>query len=93
MIDGDGASMKNNTINRIFANLDKLIDGYTDLPDTIEAEDRFWEYVNANCMKDADSNGKVKLENVLYGMASCKEKQGFLYGFNFAMDLMGRGNG
>lgn len=81
--------MRNDTIGRIFENLDKLIDGYADLPETVAAENRFWEHMRANYTKDAGCKEEVKLENVLYDLASCKEKQGFLYGFNFAMDLMG----
>lgn len=36
-----------------------------------------------------DVGEEVRLENVLYDLTSCKEKQGFLYGFNFALNLMG----
>lgn len=82
-------TMRNDTIGRIFENLDKLIDGYTDLPETIAAENRFWEYMNTNYMKDAECKEEIKMENALYDLVSCKERQGFLYGFNFAMDLMG----
>ncbi len=82
--------MRNSIIDRIFDNIDKLIDEYTDSPETIAAENRFWEYVNANYIKGAECKEEIKMENVLYDLAACKEKQGFLYGFHFAMSLMGK---
>lgn len=90
---GDGTSMKNNAIDRIFANFDKLVDAYVDLPETIAAEGRFWECLDANYKKGMGRDEIIRVENALYEMASCKEKQGFFYGFNFAMDLLGRGAG
>lgn len=90
---GDGTSMKNNAIDRIFANFDKLVDAYVDLPETIAAENRFWECLDTNYRKDMDRDETIRVEDALYEMASCKERQGFFYGFHFAMDLMGRGAG
>lgn len=53
--------MKNDTIGRIFENLDKLTDGYADLPETVAAENRFWKYVNANYIKDAGCRGRSEI--------------------------------
>ena len=85
--------MDNNAIDRIFNNLEKLIDGYGDSPETVAAENRFWECLDTNYKKDMGRDEIIRVEDVLYEMASCKEKQGFFYGFHFAMDLMGKGAG
>lgn len=77
-------------IDRIFENLEKLMDNYVDLPETREAEERFWEYVDSNILLNAENYEKIEFENVLYDFGSFREKQGFLYGFNLAMDLMGK---
>ena len=83
--------MKNiKTVNRLFENLDRLMDNYVDLPGTKDAEERFWNYVDSNIMTSEENSERVEFENVLYDVGSFREKQGFLYGFNLAMDLMGK---
>lgn len=77
-------------IDRIFRNLERLIDDYEDLPETIEAEDRFWKYVDTNFLRNKSSKEIRNFEKVFYDAGFCKEKQGFLYGFNYAVKLLGK---
>lgn len=77
------------TLDRIFDNIDKLIDDYTDLPETQEADKRFWEYARKNILQGNDVKERG-LESVLYDVAHFNGKQGFKYGFNYALEMMGR---
>lgn len=79
----------NGSIDKIFNNLDRLIDCYADLPETAEAEQKFWEYVEQDIFPGTENPKKARFENALYGLASCKEKQGFFYGFSYAATLLG----
>lgn len=82
--------MKNEKVlGKIWNNLDRLIDDYADLPETKEAESRFWEYVKENIFRVGIQLKELDLENALYDVAFFNEKQGFLYGFNYALALMG----
>ncbi|MCI9416689.1 MAG: hypothetical protein HFI82_04620 [Eubacterium sp.] len=72
----------------VFNNFEKLISDYHDLPETEEAEDYFWQFVHQNILTNAEKN--FDFENVLHGALSAKERQGFLYGFNYAIALLNR---
>ena len=83
--------MKNEkALNRIYRNIDNLIDNHVDLPETKEAEKRFWEYAGKNILQGGEDMEERELESVLYSVAYFNEKQGFMYGFNYALELMGK---
>lgn len=77
-------------LNKVYGNIDKLIDHYADLPETKEADKRFWEYAKENILQDSRDVKERELESVLYDVAYFNEKQGFIYGFNYALELMGK---
>lgn len=77
-------------LNRIYNNLEKLINKYTDLPETKKAEKEFWEYAKKNILQDNRNVEERELESVLYDVAYFNEKQGFIYGFNYALELIGK---
>jgi len=83
--------MKNEkALNKVYGNIDKLIDHYADLPETKEAEKRFWAYARKNVLQGSRSVKERELESVLYDVAYFNEKQGFIYGFNYALELIGK---
>lgn len=77
-------------LDKIYGNIDKLIDDYTDLPETKEADKRFWEYAKKNILQGSENVKERELESVLYDVAYFNEKQGFKYGFNYALEMIGR---
>lgn len=77
-------------LNKIYSNIDKLIDYYADLPETKEADKRFWEYARKNILQGSRNVEERELESALYDVAYFNEKQGFLYGFNYALELIGK---
>lgn len=82
--------MKNEQpLTKIYNYLDKLLDKYSDLTETIDAEKRFWDYAEEYIFKNIEELDKINFENALYDVAFFKEKQGFLYGFNYALNLLG----
>ena len=77
-------------LNKIYGNIDKLIDHYVDLPETEEADKRFWKYARENILQDNRDVKERELESVLYDVAYFNEKQGFKYGFNYALEMIGK---
>lgn len=77
-------------LDKIYSNIDKLIDNYADLPETEEAEKRFWEYAEKNILQGNRIVKERELESALYDVAYFNEKQGFIYGFNYALGLIGK---
>lgn len=83
--------MKNGrALNKIYSNIDELIDNYADLPETREADNRFWEYARKNILQGSRDVKESDLETALYDVEYFNEKQGFIYGFNYAIELMGK---
>lgn len=77
-------------LDRVHSNIEKLIDNYADFSETKNAEKKFWDYAKKNILK---CNRKVKereLEGLFYDVAYFNEKQGFIYGFNYALEMMGK---
>ncbi len=79
--------MNTNAIDQIYKNLNKLIENYDDLPETTDAENSFWEYVHQNISKNIEFN-TLDFENALYNVAYFHQRQGFIYGFQYAIDLL-----
>lgn len=77
-------------LGKIYSNIDKLLDDYEDLPETKEAEKRFWEYVQGHIFAEEGEVNEVDLEDVLYDVTFFNQKQGFIYGFNYALELLGK---
>lgn len=77
-------------LNAIYMNIDKLIPEYAELSETTDAEKKFWEYVGKNILQGNQYVKERELESVLYDVANFNEKQGFMYGFNYALELIGK---
>lgn len=77
-------------LNTIYSHIDKLIDNYADLPETKEAEKKFWEYAEKNILRSRKKVKERELESAMYDVAYFCEKQGFIYGFNYALELTGK---
>ncbi len=89
----NGGSIEMNNekaLNRVYSNLNKLIDNYSDLPETKEADKKFWEYARKNILQGNRNVKEQELESALYDVAYFNEKQGFIYGFNYALELIGK---
>ena len=85
--------MKNkDALDKIYLNLDNLMEDYEDLEETEEAESGFWEYVKQNIMDSREEINEKELEDVLYDVSYFRERQGFMYGFNYALRLLGKPN-
>ncbi len=83
--------MKNEkTLDKIYSHIDQLIDGYADLSETREADKKFWEYAEKNIFQGNQYLKERELEAILYDIAYFNERQGFMYGFNYALELIGR---
>lgn len=68
-------------VDKLFDNFEKLYEGYTDLPQTREVRDDTFKYLKE---KGIDENG---IENYISPLISEYERQGFLYGFRYAVSL------
>lgn len=78
--------MKNfKEIEKIYYNLDGLMDDYTDLPETLAACRETMEFLTAHKMPE-----KIKLavSDHLDKIHYESERQGFLYGFQYAVRLL-----
>lgn len=76
-------------IETLYENFEVMNDDYKDLPETSEASDRFWEYMKQNFSIE----GKlVDIDSCMTEVAVQNEKQGFIYGFQYAVMLMAGGN-
>lgn len=83
--------MKNEkALDKIYSRIDQLIDGYADLSETKDADKKFWEYVGKSILQGNQYVKERELESVLYDVAYSNEKQGFMYGFNYALELIGK---
>lgn len=78
--------MKNiKEIDKIYFNLEKLMDDYSDLPEVLEAHREVMEFLTAHKMPK-----KIELEvdELLCGIVQQSERQGFYYGFRYAVRLL-----
>ena len=82
--------MSQKAVERIFNNFDNLIDGFVDFPDTVKAEEDFWKYMGiAGIIGNARySNPEAQIDNYFSLCGFMREKQGFIYGFQYAVSLM-----
>lgn len=68
-------------VDKLFDNFEKLYEGYTDLLQTREVRDDTFKYLKENGI---DENG---IEKYISPLISEYERQGFLYGFRYAVSL------
>lgn len=74
-----------NEVGRLFENLDNLIDDYVDLEDRSKASNKMLEYLKE---KEPEHKGFVRAEDLLNELTYENEKQGFIYGFKYAVALL-----
>lgn len=72
-------------IEKIYNNLDRLIDDYTDLPETLQAYRDAMAYLKEHKMP---TKIEMKVDDLLSDIAYKNERQGFLYGFQYAIRLL-----
>lgn len=78
--------MKNiKEIEKIYCNLERLIDDYADLPEALEAHNKAMSFLEQHKMPE-----KIRLDvdDLLCNIACQNEKQGFIYGFRYAIQLL-----
>ena len=79
-------------IEKIYYNFEKLCDDYVELPETEKAKKEFWEYLYIhNLIGNAGSSHKLPLDELINEISAANEKQGFIYGFSYAVKLMKEG--
>lgn len=78
--------MDTDALGKIYSNLHLLLDDFTDFPETEEAENNFWKFVKKNVLSNREPD--IEFENVLLDVAHYNQKQGFIYGFKYAISLM-----
>lgn len=83
-----GLKLSNIALENIYNNLNLLINDCRDLSDTEKAENNFWDYVKQNILEDSEPS--MEFENALYSVAYYNQKQGFIYGFKYAIELLGK---
>ncbi len=79
--------MNTDAIDKIFSNFHKLVDNYHDLQETKDAEENFWEYAEQNILRNTELNIR-EFENAFYNVTHKYQRQGFIYGFRYAVDLL-----
>lgn len=82
-----GLNLKNNiALETIYNNLHLLIKDFKDLPETEEAENNFRKFVKQNMLAESES----AMEDALYCVCDSNQKQGFIYGFKYAVELLAK---
>jgi hypothetical protein len=67
-------------IEKIYYNMDKLSDDFTELPETEKASEQLYNLLGKDFV--------LKHEDVITDLTSANEKQGFIYGFRYAVGLL-----
>lgn len=70
-------------IEKIYYNMDKLSDGFTELPETEKASERLYDLLGKEFI--------LEHEDIITSLTSANEKQGFIYGFQYAIRLLMEG--
>lgn len=76
-----------NAVEKIYYNMDKLSDNYVDLAESIEASDKVTSAIKSLVPEDK----QLKFSDEVSHSQAAYEKQGFIYGFNFAVSLLTSG--
>ena len=69
------------TVDKIYDNFEMLYDSYTDMAETRETRNRLFRHMEEQGLD------MVELESYITPVISEYEKQGFLYGFRYAVSL------
>lgn len=81
-------------VKKIFKNIDVLIDGYHDFPETQEADLRLEQYLKDNYLSSDEKEAQeqwLKLSSEINHAEARSEQQGFIYGFRYAVELLMKG--
>lgn len=70
-------------IEKIYYNFEKLNDDFVDLPETKQASNEVGEII-----ENMVPSGKLELQDAITGLCALNEKQGFIYGFQYAVALL-----
>ena len=70
-------------IEKVYYNMDKLYDNFVDLPETLEVRAEF----ERNVEELIPAEKKMYFNDSLMALTAANEKQGFLYGFQYAVSL------
>ena len=74
-------------VEKIYYNMDKLTDNFVDLPESEEARKKF----DADFEKMIPEDKRMAFSDLMTNATSAYEKQGFIYGFNYAVALLTSG--
>lgn len=69
-----------NNLEKLYYNMDRLSDKYGDMKETKEAQDAMENAIGKEVLE--------KAEGAIYRCMSANEKQGFIYGFQYAVSLL-----
>lgn len=72
-------------IEKIYNGIDRLMDDYADLPETLQAYRDAMAYLKEHKMPPKI---EMKVDDLLLDIAYKNERQGFLYGFQYAIRLL-----
>ena len=79
--------MNTTSLDRIYNNLHLMLEDYSDFPETTKSENDFWKFVNQNFPEKNNIN-MHEFENALYQVTHCHQRQGFMYGVKFVMEML-----
>ncbi len=69
------------TVDKVFDNFEMLYDNYMDMPEAQEARNNAFKYIEENGID------MTQMEHYITAIISEYERQGFLYGFRYAVSL------
>lgn len=75
-------------IEKLYYNLEKLHDDYKDLDDTKESSNKLTAHLKEQAGRFFTSKSILELDNYIRDLCSANEKQGFIYGFEYAVRLL-----
>lgn len=67
-------------IEKLYYDMPDLVDKYVDMPDVLDAREKLEKTMGNELMR--------KYEDGITELSAASEKQGFLYGFGLAVDLL-----
>lgn len=75
--------MNNPILDKIFYDYENIVDDFKDFDETKSISDNMTEYI-----KKIGNDFDFQLEDLINQYANAKERQGFQYGFDFALRLI-----
>ena len=82
-------------IEKIYYTFDRLSKEFADFPDTTKANDDFWDYMEKSGIigNAGISQRRSDIDDLIGAVTCSNEKQGFVYGFQYALSLILGGRG